>query len=381
MPNTLDTAVKIESTRSRPPVGADQPDAWTVYDALGNRVATKINDVWQLMVYDAFGKLVAEYGVPAEGSGGVNYIQQDWQGSVRAVANSNGHVVARTDHQAFGEEIGVGVGLRKIEHGYSADRATRQGYGLTENDESSGLNHTWFRKLENQAGRWTSPDPYNGSMSVGNPQSFNRYSYVENQPTNFVDPSGLFLEVVCLPNHWDPSTATLTAGACFVIFSGVGLGSGGMPQPVGTIPFENPPVGGGGGGGGVPSNGGGTSQLVSTDPNDQWRKCMYQKEIEARREALREQQKNAREAVQSFFSEYDLVDQTVNAAVCIGAAVIAAKSKGKVGATQALTACGIVVSRQLLTRILWAGAKNFYIDYNLQSRIREKQKECNYLRG
>ncbi|HMS09798.1 MAG TPA: RHS repeat protein, partial [Pyrinomonadaceae bacterium] len=47
---------------------AGLPDAGSIYDALGNRVATKINDVWQLMVYDAFGKLVAEYGVPAEGA-------------------------------------------------------------------------------------------------------------------------------------------------------------------------------------------------------------------------------------------------------------------------------------------------------------------------
>ena len=107
-------------------------------------------------------------------SGATNYFQQDWQGSVRAIANSNGHVVVRTDHQAFGEEIGVGVGLRKIEQGYSADKATRQGYGLTENDESSGQQHTWFRKLETQAGRWTSPDPYKGSMQLGDPQSFNR---------------------------------------------------------------------------------------------------------------------------------------------------------------------------------------------------------------
>lgn len=42
-------------------------------------------------------------------------LRKDWQGSVRAVANPDGHVVARTDHQAFREEIGVGVGLRKIE--------------------------------------------------------------------------------------------------------------------------------------------------------------------------------------------------------------------------------------------------------------------------
>jgi len=111
--------------------------------------------------------------------------------ATKCQTENDGHVVARTDHQAFGEEIGVGVGLRKIEQGYSADKATRQGYGLTENDESSGQQHTWFRKLETQAGRWTSPDPYKGSMQLGDPQSFNRFAYVLNDPVNTVDPSGL----------------------------------------------------------------------------------------------------------------------------------------------------------------------------------------------
>ena len=99
--------------------------------------------------------------------------------------------MARTDHQAFGEEIGAEVGLHSTAQGYAANKATRQGYGLTKNDESSGQQHAWFRKLETKAGRWSSPDPYKGSMELGNPQSFNRYSYVENQPTNYVDPSGL----------------------------------------------------------------------------------------------------------------------------------------------------------------------------------------------
>ncbi len=31
--------------------------------------------VWQYLVYDAFGKLVAEYGIAAESSGGVKYAQ------------------------------------------------------------------------------------------------------------------------------------------------------------------------------------------------------------------------------------------------------------------------------------------------------------------
>ena len=168
-------------------------NAQTVYDALGNRVATKINDSWQFVIYDAFGKLVAEYGTQSEGNGGVSYVLQDWQGSVRASVNNNGFIQARFDFTAFGEEINLNVGLRSIEQGYSGDATSRNGYGLTEKD-SSGLNHTWFRKQEQRAGRWTSPDPYNGSMNLNNPQSFNRYSYVGGDAVNFVDPSGLLAE-------------------------------------------------------------------------------------------------------------------------------------------------------------------------------------------
>ena len=71
------------------------------------------------MVYDAFRKLVAEYGMVSEGLGGVKYVQQDWQGSVRTVTNNNGFVVARTDHQAFGGEVGYGTGQRSVEQGYN----------------------------------------------------------------------------------------------------------------------------------------------------------------------------------------------------------------------------------------------------------------------
>jgi hypothetical protein len=38
---------------------------------------------------------------------------------------------------------------------------------------------------------FSQPDPYEGSYDLGNPQSFNRYAYVQNDPVNFVDPSGL----------------------------------------------------------------------------------------------------------------------------------------------------------------------------------------------
>lgn len=234
-------------------------DASSVYDALGNRVATKVNDVWQFVIYDAFGKLVAEYGTQAEGNGGVSYVLQDWQGSVRASVNANGFIQARFDFTAFGEEVSLGVGLRSIEQGYTGDANTRQGYGLTEKD-SSGQNHTWFRKQEQKAGRWTSPDPYKGSMNLGNPGSFNRYSYVENDAVNYVDPSGL-----------NASSGYYT-WSCWVTWTSNGDGTN---FQITSVTCWNTGGGGGGGssGGGGASGGNGGGGTAPPAPKPDKPKC------------------------------------------------------------------------------------------------------------
>ncbi len=163
---------------------------------------------------------------------GVKYPLKDWQGSTRGSISNTGNVQSRQDFTAFGEEIGAGTGLRTSRQGFGASDTLREKYGLTERDDATGLDHTWFRKHENQAGRWTSPDPYLGSMSLGSSQSFNRYSYVENQPTNFVDPSGLNASAgFCIQfvtwGHWtnDPDTTHInTRTFCF---GGGGSGGGG----------------------------------------------------------------------------------------------------------------------------------------------------------
>jgi RHS repeat-associated protein len=202
-------------------------NALSVYDASGLRVAESINDVWRFLVYDIGGKLVAEYGgAPAMDAGGVKYLFQDWQGSTRAVLNNTGMIKGRSDYSAFGENIAAGIGLRAAAQGFGSALVPRQKFGLTERDQGTGLDHTWFRKHENRAGRWTSPDPYGGSMSIGNPQSFNRFSYVSNDPLNFVDPTGLEQMTYCEPDVWDPRTATIYAGHCYTI----GFGSGWLPM-------------------------------------------------------------------------------------------------------------------------------------------------------
>jgi hypothetical protein len=42
-------------------------------------------------------------------------------------------------------------------------------------------------------GRFLTPDPFGRSPSPERPNSWNRYAYVENDPVNYTDPSGLFI--------------------------------------------------------------------------------------------------------------------------------------------------------------------------------------------
>jgi hypothetical protein len=46
---------------------------------------------------------------------------------------------------------------------------------------------------ESKLPRFSRPDPSDGSYDLTDPQSLNRYSYTENDPVNFTDPSGLML--------------------------------------------------------------------------------------------------------------------------------------------------------------------------------------------
>ena len=175
----------------------------SVFDAGGQRVATQVNgSLTNVLVYDAGGKLVAEYGSSAA-SGGTQYLFSDHQGSTRAVTNSSGAVISRHDYLPFGEELNAGVGLRSANQGYSAGDNTRQKYAGMETDDATGMAHTLWRQYDSSSGRWTSPDPYTASMTIANPQSFNRYSYVQNDPVNMRDPSGLMTK----EGQPDPDTA------------------------------------------------------------------------------------------------------------------------------------------------------------------------------
>jgi RHS repeat-associated protein len=60
-------------------------------------------------------------------------------------------------------------------------------------DSESSLTHFMFRQLSTTESRWISPDPAGmGAVNPGNPQTWNRYAYVANNPAGAVDPLGLW---------------------------------------------------------------------------------------------------------------------------------------------------------------------------------------------
>jgi RHS repeat-associated protein len=166
----------------------------SVYDANGQRVGTQVGgELTNVLVYDAQAKLVAEYN-PAPVLGGTQYLFQDHQGTPRTIMNSQGVVIARNDYLPFGDDVLNNVGMRASVAEYSGNESARQKYAGMEIDEATGMSHTLWRKYDSFSGRWTAPDPYTGSMTLADPQSLNRYTYVNNNPVNAVDPLGLKLQ-------------------------------------------------------------------------------------------------------------------------------------------------------------------------------------------
>ncbi len=61
-----------------------------------------------------------------------------------------------------------------------------------ERDTESGLDYFGARYYASSMGRFMSPDPLLNSGKPSEPQSWNRYSYVSNNPLSRIDPTGMY---------------------------------------------------------------------------------------------------------------------------------------------------------------------------------------------
>jgi RHS repeat-associated protein len=67
-----------------------------------------------------------------------------------------------------------------------------------ERDAETGLDYFGARYMSAAQGRFTSTDPiFIAKHKISDPQQWNLYSYVANNPLKFVDPSGMAVKLVC----------------------------------------------------------------------------------------------------------------------------------------------------------------------------------------
>jgi RHS repeat-associated protein len=134
-----------------------------------------------VFVYDAFGKLAAEYSTPSESSRTL-YVTRDHLGSTRLLTDNSGAIVKPFDYYPFGEPLSPPVD----------DPIVRQKFTGKERDNESGLDYFGARYYSGRDGRFTSPDPMLNSGRPDDPRSWSRYAYGLNNPLRFLDYRGLY---------------------------------------------------------------------------------------------------------------------------------------------------------------------------------------------
>ncbi len=137
---------------------------------------------------EVYGSAITQPASPS----GVQWLIADQLGTPRMVIEQSGALsgVRRHDYLPIGEEIGAGVGGRTTAQGYVGDSVRQKWVGY-ERDGETGLDYAQARYYASMQGRFTSVDPALSSGKPAEPQSWNRYTYVLNNPLLYTDPTGL----------------------------------------------------------------------------------------------------------------------------------------------------------------------------------------------
>jgi RHS repeat-associated protein len=150
---------------------------------------------------------VAVYSRTSTSVNTMSYMLEDHQGGAANIASKTGTVDVNESFSAFGTRRNPTTwsGAPSTGDLNTIAGLSRQGYTFhTWLGQSMGLNHMNGRVEDAILGRFLSPDPYIADPT--NAQGYNRYSYVNNNPLTFTDPSGF-----CLSNG-DGSTSGCDSG-------------------------------------------------------------------------------------------------------------------------------------------------------------------------
>jgi RHS repeat-associated protein len=162
--------------------------------ALGGQVVAEIEDaageVWRGYVCAGWQTLAIQY------AGSVSWVHADPVTKSQRLKTSLGGTSAIDLDPWGGETVRSGAA------------SPPRKYTAYERDADGG-DEAMFRRYEGRWQRFAQPDPFDGSYDLTDPQTFNRYSYVSNDPINFVDPEGLW----GMPGEGDPVLYSMAQGA------------------------------------------------------------------------------------------------------------------------------------------------------------------------
>ena len=184
----------------KPKEGLNGPPATNVnYDAMG-RMAENGVSAFKQFIYAAGGttpfaqlntsSTLVQAPLPGggfvvyNGSSISQYNHPDWLGSARLITTPAHTVVEDTGYAPFGEAYdGNANGWFQF---------TSNGMWTITGSNNSGLDDFMYRRYSSTQSRWISPDPAGlAAVDPSNPQTWNRYAYVGNNPMTSVDPTGL----------------------------------------------------------------------------------------------------------------------------------------------------------------------------------------------
>jgi RHS repeat-associated protein len=163
------------------------------YDAFDRMVEQNNSGTYKEVLYSPIGKLALmarqvanSVFIPLPGGEQATYTNStirfrhyDWLGSARFESNMSEQEYGDVAYAPFGET-------------YSIKNTPYLSFTGQQPDTVSGLYDFLFREYNPTQGRWISPDPAGlGAVDATNPQSWNRYGYVTNNPLAVTDMLGL----------------------------------------------------------------------------------------------------------------------------------------------------------------------------------------------
>ena len=158
-----------------------------VYDGDGNRISKTVSGATTLYINKYYEKntstgiettsyYLGDKLIATRAGDTLTYIHQDSLGSTSTVSSSTGALVSSIRYYPFG---GTRSGSVDTDKKFTGQRL-----------DGTGLYYYNARYYDPAIGRFVSPDSVGQKLSA--PQTLNRYSYVQNNPLKYTDPTGHF---------------------------------------------------------------------------------------------------------------------------------------------------------------------------------------------